>query len=87
MEIFRNFLNTFKKFGPQTVDCKHATLVKMEVFKISRVTFWKIPMCMVEFSTELQNAETSPVTLQKADFTKDTQNAHWKHLWWSQVSI
>ena len=58
LEPYRNFGNSFKKFGwefvLQPVDCKSLTLVKSEFLEISRrTTFSYIAMHMIEFTREL----------------------------------
>ena len=65
-----------------------------EFLKIaSTATVRNIQMHVTEFSTELQNAAISPVTLLKSDFTADavlkicvTQTGN-IHLQWNQFSV
>ena len=58
---------------PDCKVCNRATPVKRELLDISRrAAFQNIPMHVLEFLAELQNAEISPVALLRTDFTTDT---------------
>ena len=78
----RNLVTTLSLVALQPVDCGSTPPpVKRESLKISRrAIFWKIPMHVIELSTELQNAEISHLTLLKGDSTTDSLPATLKIL-------
>ena len=72
----RNWARSLFLVVLQPIDCKLASLVKIDFLKISgSATFWNVPMDFTKFPKELQNAKVFPVTLLSGDSTTDLLQA------------